>query len=138
MAIHTGFPFIQAMSEDAPPPDPFPVPESDEALLGQCRVETFQAGGKGGQHQNRTESGVRLTHLPTGIVVVCREERSQHRNKAIALDRLRERLAERNRRPRKRIRTRVPRRERERRLREKKHRRQTKRWRRRPRRDESD
>ena len=50
-------------------------------------------GGKGGQHQNATDSGVRLTHIPTGIVVTVRESRSQHRNKAIALERLRARLA---------------------------------------------
>ena len=49
-------------------PDPFPIPETDEELLSQCRVETFMSGGKGGQHQNRTESGVRLVHLPTGLV----------------------------------------------------------------------
>ena len=70
------------------------IPESDADLLAECRVETFAAGGPGGQHQNRTESGVRLTHLPTGIRVVAREERSQHRNRARALERLRERLEE--------------------------------------------
>lgn len=84
------------------------------------------AGGKGGQHQNRTESGVRLVHLPTGVVVISREERSQHRNKAIALERLRRRLERRNRRPKPRRPTRVPRAEKERRLREKKRRAQKK------------
>ena len=117
---------------------PLPIPPSDEELLAQCRVETFSAGGKGGQHQNRTESGVRLVHLPTGVVATAREERSQHRNKAIALGRLRERLEQRNRRPPRRVRTRVPRRERERRLRKKKRRGQTKRLRRRPRREDAD
>lgn len=81
---------------------------SDAELLSECRVDTFRSGGRGGQHQNVTESGVRLTHLPTGIVVTARDERSQHRNKSIALDRLRERLRERSRKPAKRIPTRTP------------------------------
>lgn len=76
------------------------VPESDEELLAECRVDTFRSGGKGGQHQNVTDSGVRLTHRPTGTVVVSREERSQQRNRRIALERLRVRLAE-SRRPQK-------------------------------------
>jgi protein subunit release factor A len=70
------------------------APVDDEALLAECRVETFRAGGPGGQHQNTTESGVRLVHLPTGVRVLAREERSQHRNRAVALRRLREKLAE--------------------------------------------
>jgi protein subunit release factor A len=76
---------------------PISVPDDDDALLAECRVETFRAGGPGGQHQNTTESGVRLVHLPTGIRVSAREERSQHRNKAKALERLRAKLEERNR-----------------------------------------
>ena len=103
-------------------PDPFPIPETDEDLLSQCRVETFMAGGKGGQHQNRTESGVRLVHLPTGVVVSSREERSQHRNKSIALDRLREKLEEGNRRPKPRRPTKVPKAERKKRIEQKKQR----------------
>ena len=103
-------------------PDPFPIPETDEDLLSQCRVETFTAGGKGGQHQNRTESGVRLVHLPTGVVVSSREERSQHRNKSIALDRLREKLEEGNRRPKPRRPTKVPKAERKKRIEQKKQR----------------
>jgi ribosome-associated protein len=92
------------------------IPEDDERLLRQCRVDTFRAGGKGGQHQNTTESGVRLTHRPTGIVVTARDERSQHRNRQIALERLRDRLRERYRTKKKRKRTRVPPRERRKRL----------------------
>ena len=109
-------------SEEATAPEPFPIPESDEDLLAQCRVETFRAGGPGGQHQNKTESGVRLVHEPTGIRVTARDERSQHRNRALALQRLRERLERRNRPPTKRTATKVPRREKERRRRAKKRR----------------
>lgn len=81
---------------------------SDDPLLRECRVDTFRSGGKGGQHQNVTDSGVRLTHTPTGIVVAVREERSQHRNKAIALERLRARLEALHAEKPKRIRTRIP------------------------------
>jgi peptide chain release factor len=52
------------------------------------RIETFRAGGPGGQHQNKTDSAVRATHVPTGLATVSRQERSQHRNKAVALARL--------------------------------------------------
>lgn len=52
------------------------------------RFETLRAGGPGGQHQNKTESAVRATHLPTGLSVTVRQERSQHRNKALAIERL--------------------------------------------------
>lgn len=52
------------------------------------RFDSFRAGGPGGQHQNKTESAVRATHTPTGLSVTAREERSQHRNKALALERL--------------------------------------------------
>jgi protein subunit release factor A len=113
-------------------PDPFPIPDDDEDLLRQCRVEVFRAGGPGGQHQNTTESGVRLVHLPTGTRVVARDERSQHRNKAIALERLRERLETRNRKVAPRVETRVPAREKRRRLEEKRRRGRTKRMRRPP------
>ncbi|MGD8322651.1 MAG: peptide chain release factor-like protein [Gemmatimonadota bacterium] len=114
------------------PQDPFPIPDSDEELLAQCRVETFRAGGPGGQHQNTTESGVRLVHLPTGTRVVARDERSQHRNRQLALERLRARLERRNRRAQPRIPTKVPRKEKRRRLEEKRRRSELKRKRRPP------
>lgn len=110
------------------------IPRSDEDLLAQCRVETFRAGGPGGQHQNTTESAVRLTHEPTGVTMTCRQERSQHRNRKIALRRLRKKLLAMARRQRKEGRkpTRVPKREKERRLREKRHRSEIKRLRKDP------
>ncbi len=93
-----------------------PIPESDAELLGQCRVDVFRSGGKGGQHQNVTESGVRLTHLSTGTVVTSRRFRSQLANKRNALATLRKRLAALNEREKARIPTRPSRRVRERRL----------------------
>lgn len=121
------------MAEDQPPEtSPTPPPPDDSALLDQCRVDTFRAGGKGGQHQNRTESGVRLVHVPTGLVVTSRTHRSQRRNLEAALAELRRRLEERARPRKKRVATKVPAAEKARRLEEKRRRKRTKDMRRPP------
>ena len=85
---------------------PVPIPAADKDLLRECRVEVFRSGGPGGQHQNVTESGVRVIHEPTGVKATAREHRSQHHNKRLALARLREKLLKLNMKPTPRIPTR--------------------------------
>ena len=84
---HTSFAAIDVIAEIK---DDIDIDLDEEDI----RVDTYRSSGKGGQHVNKTDSAVRLTHLPTGIVVACQNERSQHKNKATAMKVLKSRIYE--------------------------------------------
>jgi len=82
------------------------LPENLKQLLRECDVETYRASGPGGQHRNKTESAVRMTHRPTGITRVATEHRSQLRNRELAITRIWRALEAKRRKPKPRVATR--------------------------------
>jgi protein subunit release factor B len=86
-----------------------PIYQNDpEILKKQVMIETYRSSGPGGQRKNKTETAVRIKHLPSGITVIATEYRSQSQNRELAFERLRERLKKLNRPRKRRVPTKVP------------------------------
>jgi protein subunit release factor B len=107
-----------------------------QSCCENAKSKRFVQVGPGGQQVNKTESAVRLRHLPSGVVVTCRQERSQHQNKAVCLLKMRQKIERLNHRPPKRVPTRITHAAKNRTLDEKSRRSQIKRLRAKPSRDE--
>jgi protein subunit release factor A len=103
-----------------PPQAPPPYATDRETLEREVEVDVFRASGAGGQHVNKTESALRLTHPPSGVVVIAQDSPSQHRNREIAFERLVQRLERLNYVPKKRVPTKPSKAARKRRLEAKK------------------
>jgi protein subunit release factor B len=92
------------------------LPPHLERLARDCQIKAYKSSGPGGQHKNKTESSVRVTHVPTGLVRIGTEHRSQTRNKELALERVYDELRRRARKPKPRVATRPTRGAREQRM----------------------
>lgn len=112
------------MPDAATQPPPYSLDRT--VLETEVRIDTYRASGPGGQHVNKTNSAIRLTHIPSGVVVIAQDSPSQVRNKEVAFERLIERLKKRNHVPKKRLATKPTRASQERRIESKKTRAQVK------------